>query len=315
MRFFGTSAAGSIQKVVERAKAAEAYGFDTFTVPDGSPSPHYTDLCVCSTMVALNTKKIKLVPISNPYTRHPALIAGFVSSLAEIAGERVVLGLGPGGSMTLRPLGMKMWEKPLTKISESVMVLRKLFAGETVNFDGETVKVKGVRLTQPLNVKVPICLTARSPRMLELAGEVADGVLLNSPLMFINDDITRIRRGAEKAGRNFRDINISAGVRVSISKDEKKARDQVRCSLVFIMAETPTNICEKAGIGIEMIEDIKNAIDEGNRERAVSLITNEIVDIFGVAGTLENFTKKIEEYFKKGVNEVNLVLNTVEEVK
>lgn len=319
MRRFGTgSGTGSIEKVIEQAKAAEAYGFDYFFIPDESPSPPWRDVCVSLTAAALNTRKIKLASgIFVPYTRHPALLAVFMASLAEVAGDgRVILGLGPGGTMTLRPLGIKMWERPVAMLRETVEVVNRLLAGETVDYDGKMVKVSKLKISPIPKTRVPIYIAARSPLMLNLIGEVADGAELTSPLSYVEDALNYIKKGAEKAGRDFKDLEICNLVSTVISDDEKKAKDRLRSGgLTHIIADTPDYIHEKAGVDLERVEAIRSALREVKPEKATSLVTDEIVDVFAIAGNKKYCTKRIEEFFDAGVTQMNLGLGSIEEMK
>ena len=120
--------------IKEIAECIEVNGFDNLWVPDESPTPPYTDVIVnmCVALQATNTIKVGSA-LCNPYSRHPALIAVAMASLNQLAPGRVITGIGPGGSMPLEPLGIKMWDKPLTTLRESFTILRGMYAGKTMS--------------------------------------------------------------------------------------------------------------------------------------------------------------------------------------
>ncbi|MCD6514998.1 MAG: LLM class flavin-dependent oxidoreductase [Candidatus Odinarchaeota archaeon] len=132
---------------------AEKYGFDCIWMADESPSLGYKDAFVLLTALAMNTEKAVIgTSIINPYTRHSAIVANAFVSLWEYAKDRLIVGIGAGGILTLGPLEIKMWEKPIKAVRDAVIVMRKLFAGGTVNFENEFFKVVNLKLEPtPLN--------------------------------------------------------------------------------------------------------------------------------------------------------------------
>ena len=128
-------------QTAELARVAEESGFGHVWVADENPSPSFRDVFVTMTAIALRTQRIKIGSgICTPYSRHPAILAAAFSSLNEVARGRVTVGLGPGGSLSLRPMGIKVWDKPLSAIKESFKIMRGMFSGEVVNLDGEILK-------------------------------------------------------------------------------------------------------------------------------------------------------------------------------
>ena len=143
------------------------------------------------------TNKISLgTGVTNPYTRNAAIIASSIASINELSGGRAILGIGPGDKATFDKMGID-WDKPLTKVRESVQAIRAFLAREQVNQAG----FKGAQMSFAAG-KIPIYIGAQGPKMLELAGAIADGVLINAshPEDF-KFAVPVIRQGAEKAGR------------------------------------------------------------------------------------------------------------------
>jgi 5,10-methylenetetrahydromethanopterin reductase len=155
------------------SRKAEENEFDYVWIADENPSPMCRDVVVNVTATAIKTSRIKIgTGICNFYTRHPALLAEFVASVDEISPGRIVLGVGPGGDMPLRPLGIKMWDKPLTTVREGIEVVNRLLSGEKVNFEGEMIRTRGAKLAFLPKTRIPIYLAARSPRLMQMIGEI-----------------------------------------------------------------------------------------------------------------------------------------------
>ncbi|TMA93873.1 MAG: LLM class flavin-dependent oxidoreductase, partial [Deltaproteobacteria bacterium] len=121
------------------------------------------------------------------------------------------------------------YRRPLTRMRETVIALRRMLAGERVTFEGKTVRTRGFRLVSPPPVPVPIYVGALMPPMLELAGEVADGVILNfMPVEAVPRMLAHLRAGAERAGRDPAALEIVARFQTVVTDDAAAARDVIR---------------------------------------------------------------------------------------
>jgi probable F420-dependent oxidoreductase len=171
--------------------------------------------------VAATTQRITLgtgiVPI---YTHTPAVLAASASALAHLAPGRVVLGLGVSSQVMMEQWHGLPFRKPLARTRETVQVLRRMLAGERVEFDGETLSTHGFRLNPPPPVPVPIYLAALRPRMLELAGELADGVILNLvPRNALPRMLEHLATGARRAGRTLADLDVVCRFNAVVADD------------------------------------------------------------------------------------------------
>src|SRR3989475_7967034 len=155
--------------------------------------------------------------IANVYTRGPATLALSAAGLAEIAPGRSCLGIGAGSQPVVETWNGGTFDRPATRVREMVQFLRSALAGERVVFRGETFSVEGFRLTRPPAHPIPIHVAALRPGMLRVAGELADGAILNwlSP-----DDVPKsvsvVREAARKAGRDPDAIEITARLMIHV---------------------------------------------------------------------------------------------------
>ncbi|MFQ5710678.1 MAG: 5,10-methylenetetrahydromethanopterin reductase [Candidatus Geothermarchaeales archaeon] len=290
------------QKIVEYSTSAERGGFEYVWITD-----HYCNrnTYVVLAAIALNTQKINLGPgVTNPYVISPAWTASAIASLDELSGGRAVLGLGAGDKVTLAALGIS-FEKPLSAISESVEVVRRLWRGEAVKYEGRMVKLDGANLLFKAAREIPVYVGAQGPKMLELAGRIGDGVLINAshPTDF-EFAVERIRKGAEEAGRDPAAIDVVAYASFSVDYDAEKAKKKVMSVVAFIVAGCPPKVLERHGIPGEEASKISGALAKGDFGTAFGSVTDRMVDAFSIYGTPEDCVKRIEGLIEMGVTQV-----------
>lgn len=295
----------SATEYVDIAEKAERLGIEYVWVEDEIPSNPFRDPFILLAAVASKTARVKLgTGVTNPYSRHPALVAFGIMTLNELSGGRAFLGLGAGGSMALAPLEIKMWDRPILAVSEAVQVYRLLFAGETVSFQGEMIRMKGVKLFKKPDRPIPIYLAARSPKMLRLSGEVADGVLLSGlPLSRTADAIAEARAGMRLSKRRD-NFQVCLSVYFSTSRDGKRARDLVKKHCVFAVADSPTGGLERSGVSREQQEALRQVVRSKGIEAAKGLVTDQMVDSLTVSGEPESCIKACRERTRIGIDQL-----------
>ncbi|WNY22911.1 F420-dependent glucose-6-phosphate dehydrogenase [Methanimicrococcus hongohii] len=295
-------------KIAAYTKAAEDQGFEYVWITD-----HYNNREVYSTIsvLALATNKIKIgAGVTNPYTRSPVITATSIASVNEIAGGRTVLGIGPGDKMTFEALGL-LGEKPLTAVRESAVVVRELLTGKKVSYDGEIVKLKNAKIdfADPkktgVDMNIPIYIGAQGPKMLETAGAVGDGILINGSHP---DDFkaaaVQIKKGAEGSGRNIKDIDVAAYTCFSVDEDAEKAYAAAKPVVAFIIAGAADVLLERHSISKELKTEIADAIGRGDFKGLNTIITDDAADRFAVVGDYDACLKKAKELEKAGVTQL-----------
>ncbi|MDD3042161.1 MAG: 5,10-methylenetetrahydromethanopterin reductase [Methanosarcinaceae archaeon] len=291
-----------VLKIAHYAKLAEQQGFDNVWITD-----HYNnrDVYTTLTVLALNTNSIKIGSgVTNSYTRNAAITASSIGSVNEISGGRAILGLGPGDKATFDAMGVE-WVKPLATTRETIQAIKGFFAGEKVAMDGEQVKFGGAKLAFKTG-DVPIYMGAQGPKMLELAGEVADGVLINAshPKDF-EVAVEQIRKGAEKAGRDPKEVDVTAYACFSIDKDPAKAVSAAKVVVAFIVAGSPDLVLKRHGIDVAAKAQIGEAIAKGDFGALMGgLVTEQMIEAFAICGTPEDCIKRIKDLEAIGVTQV-----------
>jgi 5,10-methylenetetrahydromethanopterin reductase len=302
-------------EIARLCQMAEKAGVEYCWVADEAPSPPFRDPFATFAVIGNGTRKLKLGSgINVPYVRHPALLAYAFKSFDELFPGRMILGLGPGGSLSMKPLGLKMWDRPLIALREAVQICRGLFEGETVTFEGELFKLYGTKLYEKPPSRIPIFLAARGPKMLELAGEIADGALTNIPPMIVPLIVEEISKGAKKSGRSLDSFNLTSTMPISIGKNEEEARNSARSKLVNTIAYANPETHRLTGVDLASVERLLKAVG-GGWGASPSFVTDEMIDLYSFTGTLDKVCDQLKDYNRKGVDAFSFVLDSEHDIQ
>lgn len=299
----------SVERLIEVGREAEARGFESIWIAEDY---YYKDAISRLTALALSTKSAKLTTgVINPQTRSPPLIAMTMGTLDEISGGRMILGIGAS-------LRLWLYEKHLPQlnhikvITESVDIIRRLLAGNKISYDGSTYKLENLRLGFAMKRReIPIYLGAVGPKMIQLAGEIADGVLLTAGTTpeYVRVVRDNLRRGAEKAHRDPTKIDIASLVITSISDDRDKAREIVKEEIAFLSTLSRMDVVlEPSGLlDNKSIPKIRQAGLKGDMKEAARHVDDELIDALAVAGSTRECRQGIEKLRRAGVTQPVLV--------
>jgi 5,10-methylenetetrahydromethanopterin reductase len=234
---------------------------------------------------------------------NPVITAQAIATLDELAPGRVVLGMGAGDKTTLEAVGIDMG-KPLAAVRESVEMFRKLTNGEKVAFQGEVFKAAGAKFNfKPAN-KIPVYIGAQGPKMLELAGKIGDGVLINaSHPSDIEFAVKMANEGIKQAGKSPSDVDITAYTSFSVNEDPKKAVKAATPVVAFIVAGSPPPVLEKHKIDVAKADEIRAGLKAGDFPKALAAVTPEMLDAFSICGTPDTCIEKIAVLQKIGISQ------------
>lgn len=279
---------------------AERLGYDSIWITD-----HFNNrnVYVSLTVIANYTERIRLGPgVTNPYLVHPVMTAQSVASLNEVAPGRVICGIGAGDRTTLDMVGTRM-KAPLRTVREAVEIIRRQIAREKGEYLGKEFQTTaGARFNFRVNQPIPIYIGAQGPKMLQLAGAIGDGALVNaSHPDDIERAVTLIKAGADKAGRDIKEVDVAAYTSFSVAENEKKARKPAVPVVAYIVAGSPPTILEKHGISVEKAEQIRGDLANRNWGEAFGAVDSDMIDAFAVCGSPDQCTEKIETLFKTGI--------------
>jgi 5,10-methylenetetrahydromethanopterin reductase len=289
----------SVKDMVDCAKKAEQKGYESVWVAE-----HYLFRDAFSTLgaIASATSRIGLATgVVNPYTRHPALIAMSIASVDEFSGGRAILGIGTGALYWIEEQMSMKGEKPIFVMREALQIVRRLLSGENVTYEGRVFTLKNMKLGfKTSQASVPIYVAAVGPKMLQLAGEMADGVILTAgcSLKYMSTVIENIKIGAEKAGRNLSEIGIVAFLICSVSEDPSAARNATREQVAFLLTRPgrAEQMLEKEALDEEVLNRVKQEVQKGDLKRAGACLTEAMIDSVTVTGTRQECRKRIEDF-------------------
>ncbi|HLG72064.1 MAG TPA: LLM class flavin-dependent oxidoreductase [Chloroflexota bacterium] len=286
------------------AKQAEDLGYANVWFGD-SPNiwrEGYVTMAAC----AVDTERIIIgTGVTNPVTRHPSVMASTWATLAEWLPGRVALGIGVGDS-ALETMGRK--PATLATLERWVANWRKLQAGEEAL---EEHSGKPFHLAYPVPGKVPVYIGASAPKILKLAGRIADGVimLVGTDPIFIEAGLRTIEEGAKEAGRSPADIDVVLWTPTSILDDRSAARDVVRAHVARIVirplpADLPPDEMDQVRRireSYDYYQHMVNVADHGSQ------VPDSLVDHFALAGTPDECAAQLRRISETGVNQVAIV--------
>lgn len=303
----------SMQYELEIARYAEERGFSEVWQADTRLARD----CVVMMSALLNeTQRLKVgsgvLPI---WTRNAAVIAATWSTMWELAGQvdgqsRVMLGLGAWWEPIASRVGVDR-RKPLKAMRENVEAIRQLFTMEEVTYQGEFVQLDRVRLdvafgdTSPRNI--PIYIGATGPKMLELTGEICDGVVLNYVVSvdYIREAVSLVEKGALKAGKTLADIDRPELLVCCLSDSDPAAAMAEGKKLVAYYLATEPHIMKASGVSQDLLDNVQSIMSwpatEEDYIRASAVIPDEVVRNVMAVGTTAECQEKVAQYIDAGV--------------
>ena len=298
--------AHSLQEGIELVQYAESKGFEAVWQAE---SRLVRDAIVPMAAFAATTKKIKIGSgVTNNWTRNIGLLAATFLTLDDLAQDRIICGIGAWWDPLARKVGITR-RKPLSAMRETIEVLRPLLALENVTYHGEFHHVDDIQLDvvhgrkEPRNV--PIMIGATGMKMMEMAGEMADGAVLNylvSPKYNLQA-LDALERGAKKAGRSIDDIDRPQLMICSVGDDREAALNGARKMITQYLGQQP-HLMKASGVSQELLDDIHQVLTwpatEEEIESAMHLVPDDVVQMCTASGSPEEVKAKVREYIDNG---------------
>ena len=296
----------TIREGMAYAILAEEHGFEAVWQAESRLAREAT---VPMAAFAAVTERIKVgAGVVNTWTRNVGLLAATFSTLDDLAPGRVILGLGAWWEPLASKVGVDM-RKPVQAMREVVEVTRRLLAMERVTYEGMFVHVNDIEIDimhgDRSPKQVPIYVGATGMKMMELAGEIGDGVLLNymvSPV-YNAQAMAALATGAARAGRRVEDIDRPQLIVCSLDADRSTALDRARELLTQYLGQQP-HITKASGVSQQLIDEIGSVLSwpatPAQVERAMALVPDEVVQLITASGTPDECRAKVREYVEAG---------------
>jgi 5,10-methylenetetrahydromethanopterin reductase len=288
----------------------EASGFDTLWVPD-SPML-YRDPYATLALLARETRRVHLGTLAtNPLTRHPAVTANAILTTHELSGGRARLGIATGDS-AVRRVGAS--PARLADLERAVVELRELLAGRPVDYPGGRF---GIRFASP--APPPVYVVATGLKAAELAGRVADGIVLNVGARpgVIRAALERLEAGARAAGRKASDLAVVVFFFCALTRDRATARQRLKPSVSWFCQHFP-GLCAMAGLPLDPpLEaalgrfeadyaryDLVHSNQWSQAVRDAAFLPDDYVDAFALGGTAADVVAGLDALRDLGFDEV-----------
>ncbi len=319
-----------LEEILEHARQLDQRGFDTIWLAEAYPwwrkhSMEARSSTALSALIGRETERLTVGwGIISPYTRHPLQVAMEARVTQEAVGgaDRFRLGFG-ASKIFMKEIGegKRKPARPLTAIRESLQIIRAVLAGEGVDFEGQeyTAHVPPLRddADSPRNAP-PLYVAGTGPKMQQMAGELADGLLTPSITTpgFVRYARENMRQGAQAAGRDPSELDLGATIVASIDEDRAKGREGAREIAGMYLANKVQNIqgsadvlLGEAGLSQEEIRPVAEAMESGGRLAAAAAVSDEILDkTRPIAGTPQDCIEAIQEYHEAGCTHIMLEL-------
>ena len=290
-----------LQKMIHLAKVSEESGFSHIWVGDSHLI--WREAYVNMTAMMLNTTKVKFgTGVTNPLTRHPSVLASAYATLEEYAPGRMIVGIGLGDS-SVETMGLK--PSTLANFEKSLEQMRELFAGKEAQLPSGK-----IHLLHPCKRKVPIYIAASGPKMLELSGRIADGIII---LVGVADDYIahareKIAAGAQAAGRKLADISLVLWVPCAVS-ESAPAKDAVKAHVARVVAHPLPYVLDPNEQ--KVLEEIRKTYDYyhhmDQQANHAEVIPDWLVEKFAIAGTVDQCRAQIERIKKSGIQQIAII--------
>jgi 5,10-methylenetetrahydromethanopterin reductase len=298
--------AHELSEGIELSKYAEEKGFEAVWQAE---SRLVRDAIVPMAAFAAHTSTLKVASgVTNNWTRNIGLMAATFLTLDDLAPDRIICGIGAWWDPLASKVGIKR-RKPLKAMRETVEVLRRLLRMEEVTFHGEFHYVDGIKLDVVYGRKdprnVPIYIGATGMKMMELAGEIGDGVCLN---YLVHPDynlraMDALERGAKLAGKTIDDVDRPQLVICSVDQDRKKALDGARKMITQYLGQQP-HLMKASGVSQELLDEINQVLTwpatEDQIKGAMHLVPDDVVQMCTASGSPEEVKAKVREYVDHG---------------
>jgi 5,10-methylenetetrahydromethanopterin reductase len=290
---------------MEMIKTADELGYHACYAADET---WHKDLWLLFAAAAKETKNLRFGPsLSGIVLREPTLLAQALATLDELTGGRAEGVFSIGNFGLLSQYGMD-WArmKPLSRVKEAHHVIRTFLDEGAITFDGEFYTYAGLfTFARPVQQHLPLMIGAmRGPKSFEAAGELSDGChhALSYSKGAYEYLVEHLKIGAERAGKDWRTLDIGAWCVITCAPDSAEAKKTTRSIVAFYLSAMPKEQLERHGIDPDETKAIVEALGRGELDVAYDLTTPEIAETLSIAGTPEECVAKIKEIESTGVN-------------
>ena len=284
---------------IELVQWAEANGYqDAWFSDAGSP-----DSLTMATALGAYIKGMRVgVAVTPVYTRAPSVLAATANVLGQVYPGRFVMGLGSSSETIMTRFNGIPLDKPLTRVKETAIIVRRMLTGERTDFDLETLSSNGYRQA-PMDSPPPLYLAALRPKMIEMAAEHGDGVVFNLwPTKALPKMMEHVRIGAARAGKNWEDMEIVNRKIVLVTDDKQAAYDSFRTGYAPYYANPVYNRFLAWSGYEEAARELLEGWASRDRARTAAAFSEELINDIALIGSVEEVQEGIRADAAGGIH-------------
>ena len=287
--------------IVEGVKLAEELGYESAWVAEGHGGDQFAILSAC----AMATKRILLgTSISSVFVRSIPTIAMAAATVDDLSQHRFILGLGSSHRAQVEPEHGLPYGKPIQRVRESVDIIRTLLRDGVVAYQGKTVRIEQFDFWfTPSHREIPIYLAAVFPKMMQVCGEIAQGVILTRSTLETGRKVAEhVAIGAQRVGRQPEEIDITSLLPCSVAANRQEALDVMRPGVALYGGFFPryNRLFAESGFPVAA-QAIKAAWERGDQAAAEQAVPDELIDATGEVGTPTECRERLEAYGQSGI--------------
>lgn len=283
------------------AKNADSLGVDGIWIGEDIGNGQETSVLAASILLQSRNVRVGtgIIPIASHNT---ATIARSALALHDLGEDRYVLGIGIGGVQDLLQAGIFL-KRPVAEMKEATTGFRHLFSGKNTTIETEQAGLSNYQFRLQEPVRIPIFFGVRGPRMLTLAGQIADGVILSGPFDYLMQAVETVNAAAERAGREAEEVEKVVWlptVPTFRGMKEKTARRIV----ALIVADTPESVMDMLKLDKDHLLRIRDTVAEAGVAAGIALVSDEVLDAFSISGSRDHMIDRFEKIAEIGATEI-----------
>jgi len=298
----GVTSGTQLNETLDLSRLAQKMNIKNVWVGEDVTGMH--EVFTLVSLMLLKNKNINTgIGITSPFIRNISTIARASTTLAQIGGaQRFRLGLGIGGLHDLNRLGIVL-RNPVGMMREATTLLKRIWHHETITFESERVKLDHYRSSIKGDYQIPIVFGVRGPRLLTLAGEIADGVILSGPKTYLKKAASTVRNSIARSGRSAKNFTFVVWVPMMVAQKPSDLRF-IRQTAAYVLLDTPQNVLEMAELDSARVETLKKTYQRHGIASAAKLINDALLDELAVHGNVKQVCEGFQALQKMHVHEV-----------
>ena len=304
MERIGVAFSGGLSPIdiVECVRLAEELGYESAWMAEGHGGDQFSILTAC----AVATKEILLgTAITSIFVRSAPTIAMAAACVDYYSSGRFILGLGTSHKFQVEKEHGVGFSQPIQRLREYREIVLGLLHDGVISYSGDVLNIEGFDLWfEPVRREIPIYVAAVFPKMLEICGEIAQGVI---PILLtvrsVRAAAEHVALGARRAGRDPKEVDMATLLPCYVSEDKEGNRDWMRGFLAYYAGRFPRyrRLMAEAGFP-EEVEAVRQAWHKGDRAGAMKLVPSGLIDQISLVGGPEECRQRIRDYRDAGID-------------